>query len=151
MGSAQAWVLDFGTGTSAAVGALEMVHVLTEQPRVFEIPRSPSHVRCVCLWQDRVVPLLDVRQRVDGAPTPSAKGHAAIVRYRPRPGEPLELGALRLAAVPRSVLVSDEQACDLPPETGAWRGVALSCFAHDDRPVPILDLARLFSPAPEPD
>lgn len=139
-----AWILDLGRERMGAVGGGEMVHLLTEKPRTFEIPRSPRYARRVFIWQDRIVPLLDILHRVEGEPMDGDVGTVGIVRYRPGPEEPALLGGVRLAGVPSRAQVSDEQACALPDEAKPWRRFAVSCFEHDGEPIPVLDLPRLF-------
>ncbi|NIR32774.1 MAG: hypothetical protein GWN84_26445 [Gammaproteobacteria bacterium] len=140
-----AWVLDLGRERVGAVGGGEMVHLLTEKPRTFEIPRSPPYARHVFIWQDRIVPLIDILHRIEGDPMDGHAGTVGIVRYHPGPDEPAQLGGVRLAGVPRRTRVTDEQACALPAEAEPWRAFVVSCFEHDGGPVPVLDLPRVFA------
>ena len=140
-----AWILDLGRERVGAVGGGEMVHLLTEKPRLFEIPRSPRYARRVFIWQDRIVPLLDILHRVEGESMDGDTGTVGIVRYHPAGDEPALLGAVRLAGIPRRAQVSNEQACALPAQAKPWRPFAISCFEHHGGPVPVLDLPRLFA------
>ncbi len=45
----------------------------------------------------------------------------------------------------KHLLGGDAMACELPADHDLWPRLALSCFVHEGRPVPILDTERLFA------
>ncbi len=47
MSDVNAWLLHLGNGLHAAVGELEMIHVLPDFPTLFDIPGSPAYARQV--------------------------------------------------------------------------------------------------------
>ena len=141
MSEVTAWLLDLGDGLHAAVGEREMIHVLPDPPPLFEIPRSPAYCRKLLIWQDELLPLMNLAGRVAARPVAPAEGQpgpdglVAIAAYQPHPGE-----------APARIGVSDADACGLPEALGAWRRYAISCFEHADiGPVPVLDLRSVFS------
>lgn len=144
---ARAWLLELGEGRVAAVGPLEMAHLLSDAPAAVAVPHAPAYADRVFLWEGEMVPVLDLCARMSGRPARETP-YLGVVRYREAAGESLCLGALALDAPPRRVAVSDDMACDLPDP--AWRPFAISCFSHDEQAVPVLDLARVFAP-PEKD
>jgi hypothetical protein len=141
-----AWLLDFGDGELAAVGRRELLH-LVPQPEIFEVPRTPQHCSRVLIWQDRVVPVWDVRawlspeSRMESAPL------AAIVGYQLRTREQPRFGAVLLVKPPGRIAVKDADACELADRQARWKELAISSFRHGEDPVAILDLPRMYSGA----
>ncbi len=43
MSEVNAWLLDLGEGLYAAIGELEMVHLLPDAPALFDVPQSPPY------------------------------------------------------------------------------------------------------------
>lgn len=148
MSEVNAWLLDLGAGLHAAVGQLEMVHVLPDTPTLFEIPQSPAYCRQVFVWQGEVLPLMDVARRLAARP-PSvngSRGQIVITAFQEYPGAASRHGALSVSTAPVRIRVNDSQARALPESQPGWRRLAIACFEHPDRgPVPVLDLRRLFS------
>ena len=136
-----AWLLDFGGSCQAAVGLRELQH-LVDTPASFAVPCTPAYCRRVVLWQERLLPVMDIAVRLGG--TSSATSFLGVVGYQRQRGEHPQFGALALASPPRQLAVTDDQACGLPEEGGAWRELAISCFEHQGMPIPVLNLNRIF-------
>lgn len=136
-----AWVLDFGMGYRAAVGARELLHLI-DIPTAFNVPCTPAYCHRVLFWQGKLLPLLDVACRLGGAAHEAS--FIAVVGYQHKRGEYPQFGALQIVSPPTQVAVSDEQACNLPDETQDWDELAISCFEHNGVAVPVLNLNRLF-------
>ena len=145
MAESSAWVMRLRGGHNAAVGQLELVHVLPDRPRMFPVLKSPPHCGHVFLWQDEVLPVLDLSTWLGEDPSKGDNVHIGVVRYRQFPGDRVRYGSLVIDGPPRQVQVRDEQACELPANTSSWREVSIACFEHGGQPTPVLDLARLFS------
>ena len=145
MSEVNAWLLDLGEGLLAAVGALEMVHLLPDEPALFEIPQSPIYCRNVLVWQDEILPLMDLAARLLGRPGPVGQDLLAVLAFQEYPGAETRNGALLLKAPPIRIHVNDSQACDLPDSPSDWQHLAIACFElAERRPVPVLDLAKVF-------
>jgi chemotaxis signal transduction protein len=140
-----AWLLDFGDACRAAVGARELLH-LVDAPATFAVPLAPDYCRRVVLWQERLLPVMDIAARVGAQPCNAS--FLAVIGYQRQRGEYPQFGALMLSSPPRQLAVSDEQTCPLPDEGSAWQELAISCFEHQGAPVPVLNLRRIFSSAP---
>ena len=136
-----AWLLDFGGSCQAAVGLRELLH-LVDTPASFAVPCTPAYCRRVVLWQERLLPVMDIAARLGGASP--ANSFIGVVGYQRQRGEHPQFGALALASPPRQLAVTDDQACRLPEENSAWRELAISCFEHQGVPVPVLNLNRIF-------
>lgn len=143
MASVNAWVLDLGMGYKAAVGGRELLHLIDIQES-FAVPCTPSYCRRVLFWQGKLLPLMDVAGRLNGATREMP--FVAVVGYQHKRGEYPQFGALQLASPPQQIEVSDAHACNLPDETQGWSELAISCFEHQGRAMPVLNLNRLFAP-----
>ena len=69
----------------------------------------------------------------------------SVLAYQEAPLAPLEHVAVWVSSAPQRTAVSDVQSCQLP-ETLRHPGLkplALACFLHQDRPVPVLDVRYL--------
>jgi chemotaxis signal transduction protein len=142
-----AWVLKLGEGLRAAVGALEMQHLLAA-PRLFEIPGSPFHCRHVLIWENELLPVMDLHALLAGRPIPQQNPLIGVVGYAHAQSGGVQLGSLLLPSIPTRVFVRDDQASELPASELNWRAVAISCFADEEgNAIPILDLSRVFSHA----
>ncbi len=140
-----AWLLDFGDSCQAAVGVRELLH-LVNAPATFAVPHTPEYCRRVVLWQERLLPIMDIKARLGSVPL--EESFLAVVGYQRQRGTYPQFGALALASPPRQLAVNDEQACPLPDESSVWRELAISCFEHQGSPVPVLNLSRIFGAAP---
>jgi chemotaxis signal transduction protein len=147
MEDCNAWMVPLAGEHRAAVGELELVHVLPDPPELFTVLKAPTHCRKVFLWEGHVLPVFDLSQWLGEEPADIENTHIGVFRYRPGPGEALRYGGLILQGAPRQVLVNDSQACNLPSGEQAWRQVACACFDYGGRPVPVLNLPRIFGHA----
>ncbi len=144
--SSRAWLLNFGGGLKAAVGLHEMSQVLIS-PTLFDVPTMPRYCSDVVIFQKRILPVLNV-------PNMLLEGKKVIIVntkvigvaiYQDETTESANYGSLFLASMPESIIVSDEDVCDLPEEQKYWEPFAFTCFSYHDITVPIIDLAYLFS------
>ncbi|MEI2780026.1 MAG: chemotaxis protein CheW [Candidatus Competibacter sp.] len=94
MAEASAWLLALDAEVRAAVGARELIH-LVQFPTVFEIPDAPPHCRQVLLWQEEIVPVMDVAAWLRGGRAGAAPPAGRHFRL---PGNPGKRGLWRLAA-----------------------------------------------------
>lgn len=145
MSRMNAWLLDFGDSCRAAVGTRELLH-LVDAPATFDVPCTPDYCRSVVYWQERLLPVMDIAARLGAAPQRAP--FLAVIGYQQQRGEYPQFGALKLASPPQQLAVSDEQACPLPAQIGAWQELAISCFEHQGAPIPVLNLKYIFGNAP---
>lgn len=146
MNPVAAWLLNFGGGRLAAVGLSEVLHV-TYSPQVVAVPQTPPHCSRVLVIEDRVLPAWDVAAWLGTAAPERTAALGAIVAYRSGRSSAVQFGALLIAKPPLRIMVSDADACELPPAPKRWRAIAMSCVKHDDELIPILDLSWMFSDA----
>ena len=139
-----AWVLALDFEFRAAVSEREMVHLL-ETPTLLDVPRTPFYCRQILVWNNLLLPAMDLAAWLRGQPSPRNRTLAGVFAHQAQPGEEPSYGALLLAAIPTRARVTDSQACALPEQPSGWRTLAISCFQHGGQPIPILDLPFIFT------
>ncbi len=144
MTEAAAWVVQLEGGFRVAVGEREMIH-LVEAPILEAIPQTPLHCQYVLLWEGEILPVMDLTAWLTGRPAILDRISVGIVGWQEEAGVTPQYGALLFNHIPQKVTVDDSQLCDLPESPLGWREIAISCFRHDDQPIPILDVPRLFA------
>ena len=146
--SVAAWRLQFDVGVYAAVGEMEMIHLLqAEELQLFAIPQTPFYCSEVLVWENRIIPVLDVLSWLEEYRVPRTYPIIGIFRYRTGESTEIEYGALAMESIPERISVNDDQASELPRIPRGWRQLALSCIQHEEQLIPILDLPQLFSGA----
>ena len=142
MNSIRAWLLDAGREQRIAVGVHELVEVLQDAP-VRYVPVAQERFRNALIWRDRVLPVLDLGG-FGAKPGESARLKAAILAFQRVPNEPLQYGALLLGDYPLSIQVDDSLAVSSPLETIGFAEWVTACFWWQERPVWVVDPARVF-------
>ena len=140
-----ALLLECSDTLSIAVGDHEMVEFVPTPIR-FAVPGSPAYCSNVLLWQENLVPIMDIAALL-GHSLDEAKTLMCLLTYQEQPGAALQQLVVRATKAPEKIRVDDEKACELPEEisTSVLMPVSLSCFTHADQPVIILDIAGLCS------
>lgn len=136
-----AWLLDFGV-LQAAVGLRELLQLL-EGPQLLTVPQTPAWCCQVAFWQKRLVPVMDMQQRL--AQSRTVPNMLALVGFMQPDSQQVEIGAFALAQVPRKICVSNADAC--MPKDESWRDWAISCFSFESQVTPVLNLGRVFGVA----
>jgi len=147
-GGAPAWLLDCGGGTVVAVAATSVLHVVEDASLLFRVPLAPTHCNQVLVWQQHVLPVVDLNVLVSGFTTDvttiARQTYACVLGCRTNNNE-TEYGVLLLRALPRRISVEDEQS--VPPTVAqgeSWANIALGFFSYHGRTVPIIDSAIVF-------
>ncbi len=145
-----AWLLDLGHGFQAAVAYNEMTHILLD-PVIYPIPCTPLYCSHLLYTEEgEIQALADVAALVTGKSSIDAHQGKEFtigqVIYQPNPKENVQRAALYLATPPRSISVSDSQACSLADDASPlWQQISCACINHEDEAIPILNLNNLFS------
>lgn len=146
---AQAWILSITDTLFAAVGEFELVHVLPDSVELHKVPKAPHYCQQVFVWQNKVIPVMDLAARFGFQQKSTTNAHSfiSIFAYRAETTGLIEFGALMLADTPRRKEISDEQSCALTTDLYAWRQYFKSCFKDSgtQKETPVLRLERLFS------
>lgn len=145
---ATAWIISITDSVSAAVGEFELIHILPDDPELFNVPRSPAYCQQVFVWQNKIIPVMNLAKRFGLEKESAINNHVitSIFAYRAENTGLPEYGALLLNATPYRSEVSDAQACPLPTELYSWTHYVRSCFQETEtkKAIPILKLERLF-------
>lgn len=124
--------------------ALEVI----ENPSFSPIPAAAYYIAGMLHWQQRWLPVVNLRALVNGKADDDALlplKYVLVLAYQAQAGEPINYGAVTLHGLPKSLLVVDEQACELPESIPVWQQVAVSCFTYEREAVPIIDTGLLFA------
>jgi len=147
MTTSDAWLLECGESLLIAVGDHEMAEYVQQQ-NFYTVPGSPAYCSSVIVWQGNIVPVMDLARLQGAASTAShANSLLCVLRYQPAPNTAVMNLAVRVTRAPQKIKVNDEHACEIPEElqASALGQVNLACFNYDEKPVLIVDLARLCS------
>lgn len=138
-----AWLLSIGQAENVAVGEFEFIHIV-DQPEYFSVPQAPEFCQQVILWNENIVPVMNLSSWFSGQKQIEDNGIVAILIYENHEGE-LSYGGLKLANIPVQIQVNNDQGCPLPGKFDKWKEISLSSFESDGGDViPILDVATLF-------
>lgn len=140
-----AWLFECSDSLSIAVAEHEMAEYLQASVS-FSIPGAPVYCANVLLWQNNFIPILDIAVLL-GEQSDSKNKLLCVVVFQSAEGQPLQRVAICVNKPPEKILVNDEQACEFPEavDESVLLPVSLSCFEHIERPVIILDIAKLCS------
>jgi chemotaxis signal transduction protein len=146
-GATRGWVMDVGGRWRLAVGPRCMVEYLLAPP-FHALPRLPAHCLGVLVWQERLIPILDLGPVLSERPRTRerAAARAVVLAYQELPGQPLRYGALVVRSAPVEVWASDDMARPLP-EHIVLKDLSRSCFAYREELIPVLDTKMLFTAA----
>ena len=147
MTTSEAWLLQCDNSLAIAVGEHEMVEFLQQQ-ELHVVPGAPGYCSRVLIWQDNIVPVMDVAALHHGIVAEGEiSSFSCLLNYQKAPNLPLQQLALNVSATPRRIRVDDEQVCELPEhfDSSPLKSLVLCSFVHDDHQVLILDIAKLCS------
>lgn len=146
MSGATAWVIQLDHQMSGAVGQTELIHIV-DNPEFYKIPKAPAYCDHVLLWNNRIIPVMDISAWLNDSTVVYRRSLVAIAVYRDQNNE-LKYGGIHLSDTPVMETVNNEQACALPLTSSKWSEISISCFrSSDNNPVPILDVPTIFSTA----
>lgn len=143
---ALACVLEYALGSFIALPVHAGVE-LVESPRLVPVPGMAHFCRGLVAWQGRQLPLIDLQAYLGGADAPAAFpfSHVLVVAYQVAPGVAIDYGAFCAPFLIRMVEVVDSDQCPLPLGQACWDSVAISCFLHQGRAIPVLDPSCIFT------
>ena len=110
-------------------------------------PTTPEHCHQVFVWQNQVLPALDLASWLLKKPIRRDQAVVAVTAYQSEPNALPQYGGLLLSTLPTQLQVDDAQVSALPDQPEGWLQLAVSCFRHEDLTVPIIDLPTIYSNA----
>ena len=145
LATAPARLIEFERGRHIALPVQATLEVIDE-PKILPVPGAAYYGAGITKWQGRWLPVLDLHVLLNAfrkefiAPT----RYLLVLAYQSAPRQPLRHGVLALPSLPLTVEIDDNAACALPTDSDLWPLIALSCFEHEGKAVPVVDPARLF-------
>lgn len=112
---------------------------------LLDTPDAPYYCVGSMVWQGETLPVWDLNAllRAYADVKAPAASHVLVIAYQAVPGASLQYHALCAPAELPDIMVSDDMQCALPADSDLWPLIAISCFSHEGRAVPVLDTARL--------
>lgn len=145
-GQAAARMVSYARGKHVAF-APHATQELIEQPQWLHVPGAAYYAYGLLHWQGQWLPLIHLESVLRAYPAFDASvppNYALVLAYQTAARQPLQYGAMAVVDIPHSVPVRDADFCPLPTDSDMWATLAVSCFRHQDRAIPILDVARIF-------
>ena len=144
MNNAAAWVMNVGEGLYVAVSRAELVHIL-DSPYCVRIPQAPAYCNHTAIWNDALLPIMDISYLLGHTTGSHVRDVVAVTIFKDKQGEH-HYGGIRQAAPPELEYVTNDQICTPPVHLDRLAPASVSWFlSQDGHPVPILDVANLFS------
>lgn len=141
----QAWILDIGCTLPVAIGSRELLQLISA-PQPYTVPLAPAYCQHVVAWQDRLLAVMDLSQRLTAsAQSFTENSLLAVVAFQSLLTHQVEVAAIMLTQPPHKVEVSNQDALPADQDT-AWGNLAISGFTWQQKPIAILDLGRVFAP-----
>jgi chemotaxis signal transduction protein len=138
-----AWLLSISQAENVAVGEFEFIHIV-DQPEYFSVPQAPEFCKQVILWNENIVPVMNLSSWFSGQKQDETNAIVAILIYKNLEDE-LSYGGLKLVKIPALIQVNNDLGCLLPDKLDKWKEISLSSFKSENEDViPILDVATLF-------
>jgi len=145
MSNVDAWLMQIDDFSRVAIGQLELIHIIAS-PEYIEVPKAPEYCQRVIVWNDEIIPVIDISILMDHAIPCFHQNAIAVVIYHDENNQVLKYGGIQLFDTPVLAKVSNTQAVIRADMQDRWEAVALSCFKdEEDELIPVLDLKRLFS------
>ena len=139
-----AWLLQVDRHTIVAVGQYELIHIV-DKPDYIPIPQAPEYCRHVIIWNDNIVPVVNLEAWDSGSLQTCSSAAVAILVYKDSQDD-FSYGGVKLDHTPTQQRVRNEQFSQLTIEQEKWRKISLSCFkTNAGKLVPILDVYTLFA------
>lgn len=139
-----AWLMEVDRSLNMAVGQFELVHIV-DRPEYMSIPQAPEYCKHVIVWNDKIVPVMNLSSWLTGDVQPEDIGIVAILVYK-NLQEELLYGGVKLNNPPVLERVNNDQQCSLPENSDKLKPISVSCFkSSDGDTVPVLDVTSLFT------
>jgi len=138
-------LLEFDRNRHVALAVHATLEII-EQPEIVGVPGAAYYMLGMMRWQERHIAVLDLCTLLNAHPKAGAARlrYALVVAYQTAPRLPLEYAAIAVVGLPQMMHIADESQCPLPTDSDLWPLIAVSCFEHRGRQVPIVDTGRLF-------
>lgn len=144
MSKAAAWVMKVDETLYTSVSQTELVHIINK-PVLFNIPGTPEYCQNVIIWNDNILPVVDISCLRDKNAQHTSREVVAVIIYRDKNNN-ICYGGINLVGSPDLELVENTQMCDFPTQYKDLHEISLSCFKNKSgHEVPILNMSMIFS------
>lgn len=138
--------MQVGRTSRVAVGQLELIHIIAT-PEYIEVPKAPAYCTRVVVWNNKIIPVLDLSMLVDDTSAFYQHNALAVALYTNAGGKEVKYGGIQLIDMPVLDRVSNSQQISESKLPDKWRPISISGYTSKDNDIiPILDVHRLFSP-----
>jgi len=139
-----AWLLTVSNTQDIAVAEYQMNEYVS-LTTAMEIPLAPSYCNKMVFWQERRVPLMALGILLGDDRQTQYKGYV-VVACQSAPRAPLQYVGLLVLEPPTRIAVNSQAEISIPGSVNdILQQVFISCFLHENKTVPVLDSAYLFS------
>ena len=105
MTMSEAWLLECGNSLALAVCDHEMAEYIQPQ-QTWTVPGAPDYCGSVMVWQNNIVPIMDIPALDGGIMRNADESHVCILHYQDAPRQPLQHLAVRVSRAPQKVRVA---------------------------------------------
>ena len=146
MSDVAAWLMQVDRTSRVAVGQLELIHIIAV-PEYLEVPRAPDYCKRIVLWNNKIVPVVDISMLINKTSAYYQHNAVAIALYYDPDNQDLKYGGIQLTDMPVLDKVNNDQHIAEAELSVKWKRISLSGYRRKDNDIiPILDVQRLFSP-----
>lgn len=117
---------------------------LIEQPQILAVPGSKLFLTGLLYWQQRWIPILNIRALLLGADRPIDSKYCLVVTYKSQQSSVIQFGGIITNKIVQNIPVNNEDFCELPRGSLLWQKVAKSSFLLNGQAIPIIDTTALF-------
>ena len=143
MPESSAWLLKLSKNDAIAIGEQELIHIITE-PELLKIPKTMPHCQHIINWKNNVLPVMNILGLLHNQNT-DISNIIGIIAYKDPRSMSIQYSAIDLSFIPKKIIVNDNQACELSTTEEKWSQYTIASFKQQQKVIPIVDLARLFS------
>jgi chemotaxis signal transduction protein len=144
MNKAAAWIMKLNSSLYASISQMELVHIVNN-PVFVQVPKSPTFCEKIIIWNDNVLPVVDLNQLYDQPAPVEEHKVVAVIIFRDDNND-LHYGGIALKSSPMLEYVNNSQSCTIPAHATPLQDVTLACFTSEQgHQVPILNMTKIFS------
>lgn len=114
---------------------------------IVRVPKMATYAYGMIEWRGRWIPMIDFNSLINpkvGAAPKKTPTYCLILAYRIGDKQ-VGYAAMGVTAMPEMCYVKNSDFCRLPDNSDIWSDIAVSCFVHKQRAVPIISTQKVFS------
>jgi len=145
-GAVEAWCLKTGMDQSIAI-PIDYMREYVISPSLVYIPSAPDYCNTMCLWQNLVIPIMDLGILAGNPESTSTAGIVIISYYeKEKTNSVIKHSGFNVYAPPTKLLIHNQELVDLPDDyNSTLLPTVTSCFEHNGQLIYVHNIAHLFS------